>query len=245
MSKTPSPNTVSPMTEKKSDAPKTLTADAVIEFLKTNPKFLEKNPGVMDYLVPPKNGAGKNVRDFMSFMVERLKADKEKVVTTARTLVENARSNMNNQQRIQNVILRVLEARTFEEFIEILTMDMAAMLDTDICVLVVESDGTHIPHVHTSGIRMVPQGTIDKWMGGKDSLLQSNITGIEVIYGGAYSLVQSQALLRVDISMDTPPAILAFGSRDAMMFEDGQGTEQISFLARVVERQFRSWLHLG
>ncbi len=238
----PPASKVSPM----SDTTKDLTAEGVIAFLKSNPKFLAQHPEAADYLVPPRAQAekGKNVRDFMSFMVEKLKADKERVVTTAKTLVENARSNMNNQTRIQNVVLRILEATTFEEFIEILTMDMAAMLDTDICVLVVENDGTNIPHVHTSGIRMVPKGTIDKWMGGKPSLLQSNIAGIEVIYGGAFSLVQSQALLRVDISMNTPPAILAFGSRDPMMFEDGQGTEQISFLARVVERQFRSWLQL-
>lgn len=228
-----------PMTE--IDNP--ITADDVVAFLKANPKFLAQNPGAMDFLIPPKS-TDRKVKDFMSFMVEKLKQDKEKVVTTARTLVENARSNMNNQQRIQNVVLRLLEARTFEEFIEILTMDMATMLDTDICVLVVESDGTVIPHIHTSGIRMVPQGTIDKWMNGRSSLLQSDITGIEVIYGGAYTLVQSQALLRVDISMNTPPAILAFGSRDPMMFEDGQGTEQIAFLARVVERQFRTWLNL-
>lgn len=220
-----------------------LTAADVLEFLKNNPKFLQQNPGAVDYLIPPK-GADRKVKDFMSFMVERLKQDKEKVVSTARELIDNARSNMNNQQRIQNVVLRVLEARTFEEFIEVITMDMAAMLDTDISVLVVESDGNSIPHVHTSGIRLVPPGTIDKWMAGKSSLLQSNIAGIEVIYGGAYTLVQSQALLRVDISMNTPPAILAFGSRDPQMFDDGQATDQISFLARVVERQFRTWLEL-
>lgn len=218
------------------------TAADVLEFLKKNPKFLAQYPQAVDLLHPPKGD--RKVKDFMSFMVERLKQDKEKVVTTARTLVENARSNMNNQQRIQNVVLRLLEARTFEEFIDILTADMATMLDTDICVLVVESDGTDIPHIHTSGIRMVPQGTIDKWMGGKNALLQENISGIEVIYGGAYTLVQSQALLRVDISMNTPPAILAFGSRDPMAFEEGQATEQISFLARVVERQFRTWLNI-
>lgn len=220
-----------------------LSAADVLEFLKNNPKFLQQNPDAVDYLIPPKGGDRK-VKDFMSFMVERLKQDKEKVVSTARELIDNARSNMNNQQRIQNVVLRVLEARTFEEFIEVITMDMAAMLDTDISVLVVESDGNSIPHVHTSGIRLVPPGTIDKWMAGKSSLLQSNIAGIEVIYGGAYTLVQSQALLRVDISMNTPPAILAFGSRDPHMFDDGQATDQISFLARVVERQFRTWLEL-
>lgn len=227
----------------KSDTDTKLTAEEVLTFLKANPKFLTQNPGAMEYLVPPKS-TDRKVKDFMSFMVERLKQDKEKVVTTARTLVENARSNMNNQQRIQNVVLRLLEATTFEEFIHIITMDMSAMLDTDISVLVVEGNDTDIPHIHTTGIRMVPPGTIDKWMGGKNALLQSNIAGIEVIYGGAYTLVQSQALLRVDISMNTPPAILAFGSRDPMAFEEGQATEQIAFLARVVERQFRTWLQL-
>ena len=60
----------------------------------------------------------------------------------------------------------------------------------------------------------------------------------------AATLVRSQILLRVDISMGTPPAILAFGSRDPAMFSDGQATDQILFLARVIERCFRSWLSL-
>ena len=221
-----------------------LSADEVIAFLKDNPKFLQLHPDVMNYLVPPKNGDGKNVRDFQSFMIERLKSDKEKIAENTRELVENARSNMNNQQRIQKVILRLLEARNFEEFIHIITMDMATMLDTDIATLVVESNGHDIPHIHTSGIRVVPPGTIDQWMGDKSVLLQSDISGIEIIYGGAYTLVRSQALLRVDISMNTPPAILAFGSRDAFMFNDGQATDMVSFLARVVERTFRAWLNL-
>lgn len=229
------------MTEPPQD--RKITAEDVLAYLQKNPKFLQQNPNAVDLLVPPKGD--RKVKDFQSFMIERLKQDKEKVVTTARTLVENARSNMNNQVRIQNVILRLLEAATFEEFIQIITMDMSAMLDTDISVLVVESTGDDIPHIHASGVRLVPPGTIDKWMGGRNALLQSNISGIEVIYGGAYTLVQSQALLRVDISMNTPPAILAFGSRDPDMFDENQATDQVSFLARVVERSFRAWLHLS
>ncbi len=222
----------------------TLTAEDVVNYLQSNPKFLQKNPQACDFLIPPKNGSGKNVADFQSFMIERLKDDKEKVLETTQEIVENARSNMNNQQRIHKVVLRLLEARNFDEFIHIITMDLSAMLDTDISVLVVESNGQDIPHIHTSGIRVLPEGTIDNWMDGKDVLLQSSISGIEAIYGGGATLVQSQALLRVDISMDTPPAILAFGSRDPNMFEDGQGIEMITFLARVVERAFRSWLSL-
>lgn len=224
-----------------------LTAEDVLAFLKNNPKFLQNHPEAADLLIPPKRGKGKDgrkVADFQSFMIERLKNDKEQVLETTQEIVENARSNMNNQQRIHAVILRLLEARNFDEFIHIITMDMASMLNTDISVLLVESNGQDIPHVHTNGIRILPEGTIDKWMNGQDTILQSNISGIEAIYGGGATLVQSQALLRVDISMDTPPAILAFGSRDPAMFQDGQGTELVSFLARVVERSFRSWLNL-
>ncbi len=225
-----------------------LSADEVIAYLRDNPKFLQKNPQACDLLIPPKTGnkkdGTKNVADFQSFMIDRLKSDKEKVLETTQVLVENVRSNMNNQQRIQKVVLRLLEARNFDEFIHIITMDLSTMLDTDISVLVVESNGDDIPHITSNGIRVLPPGTIDSWMNGQDVLLQSNIGGLEAIYGGGANLVQSQALLRVDISMDTPPAILAFGSRDPMMFEDGQGTEMVAFLARVVERAFRQWLNL-
>jgi uncharacterized protein YigA (DUF484 family) len=226
---------------------KDLTEEDVLNYLRSTPKFLQKNPQACDYLIPPKTGTGKDgkkIADFQSFMIERLKDDKEKVLETTQAIVENARSNMNNQQRIHAVILRLLEARNFEEFITIMTMDMANMLDTDISVFIVESNGKDIPHIQTSGIRVLPEGTIDNWMGGQSVMLQDNISGIEAIYGGGANLVQSQALLRIDIAMDTPPAILAFGSRDPNMFGDGQATELISFLARVVERAFRNWLSL-
>lgn len=226
------------------DLDETVSAEEVLTFLRNNPKFLQQNPEACEFLIPPKNGDGKNVADFQSFMIQRLKADKEEVISTTNEIVENVRNNMNNQQRIHKAILRLLEARSFDEFIHIITMDLSTMLDTDIAVFVVESNGHDIPHIHTSGIRVVPEGTIDSWMNDQSVLLQSDIGGIEAIYGGGANLVQSQALLRIDISMNTPPAILAFGSRDPKMFIDGQGTDLVSFLARVVERSFRSWLNL-
>lgn len=222
----------------------TITSEDVLAFLKDNPNFLQLHPEACDLLVAPQTAGGKNIADFQSFMIKRLKDDKKSVEDMTAELVQNARNNMNNQQRIHTAILRLLEARSFDEFIQIITMDLSAMLDTDISVLVVESNGHDIPHINTSGIRIIPAGTVDKWMGDENVLLQSDITGIEAIYGGGATLVQSQALLRVDISMDTPPAILAFGSRDPKMFEEGQGIEQVSFLARVVERAFRQWLNL-
>ncbi len=222
-----------------------LNADTVVQWLKKNPDFLKKNPEACDALIPPKQQNGKGIADFQTYMIERLKADKDEAIETAKEIVETARHNMNNQTRIHRAVLRLLECETFEEFIESITSVLTNLLDVDITSLVIESEGDKIPHVTLPGIRIVPMGTLDKWMAGKNILHQSDISGIEPIYGAGAHLVKSQVLVRVDISQKTPPAVLAFGSRDPQMFQSGQGTEQVSFLAGVVERCIRSWLYLS
>lgn len=236
--------TILPMTNTAQTDSMTLSDDDVVAFLKDNPNFLKNNPDLCDLLIPPASQSGEGVADFQSYMIERLKADKEEVIESTRELVENARSNMNNQQRIHKAVLRLLEANNFEDFIQSITMDLSALLGVDIATLVVEAEDGQIPHVQTTGIRALPAGTVNQWMTDKAVLLQDNISGIEAIYGGGATLVQSQILLRVDISMNTPPAIIAFGSRDPNMFGEGQATDQILFLARVIERCFRHWLDL-
>jgi hypothetical protein len=235
------------MTEtlEKSDDPMTITKEDVLAFLKENPKFLDENPDVFEALIPEKKrGRRGQPANFQAYMIDRLKNEREEVIESTREIVENSRANMNNQQRIHTAVLRLLEAQNFEDFIHCITMDLASILDVDIAVLVVEADGDSIPHVQTNGIRIIPEGTTDKWMGEKPVLLQDNISGSEAIYGGGAALVQSQILLRVDISLDTPPAIVAFGSRDKDLFNEGQATDQVLFLARVIERSFRAWLNL-
>ena len=222
----------------------TLSDLDILEYLKQNPEFLKKNPEACDLLVPPAEHNGRKIKDFQSYMIERLKSDKHEALETTKEVVSTVRNNMNNQARIHRAILRLVEANSFENFVQAITLDLSSILDVDITVLLVESNGEDIPHIHTNGVRVVPQGTIDHWLGSKKAMLESNIQGVEPIYGGGATLVQSQALVRVDISMDTPPALLAFGSRDPQLFEDGQATEQINFLARVTERLFRLWLNI-
>lgn len=217
------------------------TKEDVLEFLKNN----QDDTDLLEALIPAKKrGRRGEPADFQAYAIERLRNEKEEAIEISKDIVETSRANMNNQQRIHTAVLRLLEAQNFEDFIHSITMDLASILDVDIAVLVVEADGDDIPHVNTNGIRIIPQGTTDKWMKDKPVLLQDNISGSEAIYGGGATLVQSQILLRVDISLDTPPAILAFGSRDPNMFGEGQATDQILFLARVIERSFRAWLNL-
>ncbi len=222
-----------------------LTKENILQFLQENPNFLQENPDVLDALTPAKSSSNKGkIADFQTYMIERLKADKQEVIEGTRELVENVRSNMNNQQRIHKAVLHLLEASSLPEFIQCITMDLSSMLNVDISALVIESDSSNIPHIDLKGLRILPEGTVKKWMKKKSVMMQDNISGIEAIYGGGATLVHSQILLRINISKDTPPAILAFGSRDPEMFKDGQATDQISFLAHVVERTFRMWLRI-
>ena len=83
----------------------------VMDFLRDNPSFLQQNPGAIDLLAPPREG-GKDVADFRSYMIERLKKDKEEAARTARALVETGRANMNNAQRVHAAVLRLLEVES-------------------------------------------------------------------------------------------------------------------------------------
>ena len=159
-----------------SDTEEIATEESVIAFLRNNPDFLKDNPHVCDMLHPPKNLSGEGVADFQSYMIERLKTDKEEVIESTREIVENARSNMNNQQRIHAAVLRLLEAQRFDDFIHCITMDLASILDIDIAVLVVETNGDNIPHIKQNGIRLVPEDTVELWMGDKNVLLEDNIS---------------------------------------------------------------------
>ena len=65
------------------------------------------------------------------------------------------------------------------------------------------------------------------------------------LFGSAAGLVRSQALLRLDVSEHAPVGLLCIGTRRSDKFHPGQGTELLSFLARVTELTFAAWLDLA
>lgn len=220
-----------------------LTDDDILNWLKANPKFLARNPQATDLLVPPTRvNNDRKIADFQGYMIKRLKDDREDVISNAREIVETSRANMNNQARIHNAVLLLLEATNFQDFIHTMTMDFAALLDVDVVSLVVEIDAAQIPQIDLTGVRVVGPGTVDLLTKRQAITLEAATSGLDELYGGGAGLVKSQALVRLHIGGDTPAALLAFGSRNPQMFQPGMGTEQIGFLGHVIERCFRAWL---
>ncbi len=219
-----------------------MTDEDVIAFLKSNKGFFKANPQVLEHMDLPGDTHGKGVVNFQQALLEKLKADKSTAQKVQRDLIETVRANMSNQSRIHMAILALLEADTFEEFIATITQDFPVLLDVDTVNLVIESTSREIPFVNQAGIRFAHPGTVQKWLGTGDALLQPNINGNEEMFGPGAGLVKSHALLRLEISQNTPAGIMAFGSRDPEAFHPEQSIDQIGFLAQVVERCFRLWL---
>lgn len=234
------------MTEENDTQAASLSAAEIIAWLRANPGFFHDYPEACDHLEPPRahKESGRGVVDFQQIMVRRLRADRDGIIEEAREIVETSRANMSNQARIHRAVIMLLDARDFEDFIHIVTMDLAALLDVDIIALIIEADGEAIPHIGLAGVQVVGPGTIGLLTKGQPVVLESHIRGLAEIYGGGAGLVKSQALLSLHIADGAPAAMLAFGSRNPELFAAGQGTELIGFLGHVIERCFGKWLDL-
>lgn len=221
-----------------------LSSEDVRAYLRNHPDFLIQNPDLIHHLIPPSQDRGRGVVDLQVFMVEKLRADVQRLKSQQRELVGTSRANMHSQNRIHSAVLFLLDARSFEHLIQTITTDLAVLLDLDVACLVVESNGHDTPHVQTSGVRVVEPGLIDQFMGNADVLLNSNIQGDPALYGHAAEWIRSEALIRLHVSSETPEGMLVFGTRDPDAFQPEQGTELIGFLSRVIERVIRGWLEL-
>ncbi|TVQ85260.1 MAG: DUF484 family protein [Micavibrio sp.] len=218
--------------------------DDVLAYLKAHPDFFIRHGDILDHLEIPGAVKTEGVADFQKFMLDKLKKDRDRALSVQKELINVTRSNLDIYDRVQAAVLSALEARSFEEFIEIVTHDFAVIMDVDVVSLVIEANEPGIHNVHLKGVRVVSPGTLEKWLRDGDGLLQGHIRGAEEIFGPAAGLVHSQALIKMQVGIGTPLGIIAFGSRNPDMFHHDQAIDHVGFLAEVVERCIRLWLKI-
>ena len=223
-----------------------VTADQVASYLRSHPEFLIDNPMLLDGLEPPERDQGDGVIDLQHVMVKRLRDEVEGLGGMRDDLLEMSRGNANSQDRIHRAIIALLEATSFEHFIECVTTDMAVILDLDLVTIGVEKAGEAITNPPAPGVYCLEPGQIDALLGPScRMMLRDNVIGETEIYGSGAALVQSDAVIRLSVGEAVPSAVLALGSRREDRFHSAQGTELLSFLARVLEICFRKWLNLA
>jgi len=223
-----------------------ITAKQVASYLREHPDFLLEHPNLLDRLEPPTRDHGDGVVDLQHVMVQRLRNEVEQLGGMRDDLLETSRGNANSQDRIHRAIIALLEASSFEHFIECVTTDLAVILDLDLVTIGVEKSDEDFSNHPAPGVYCLEPGLVDSLLGpGNRMLLRDTLDGEPLIYGAGASLVRSEAMIRLAIGEAVPSAILAMASRSEDRFHSSQGTELLSFLARVLEISFRRWLNLA
>jgi hypothetical protein len=232
-----------PRTAERPPAPRP-TEEQVVAYLKRHPDFLATHPDLIEIMTPPARRNGDRVVDFQSAMIERLQSELGGIRANHDSLVTTTRGNLSSQARIHHAVLDLLNARSFEHFVEAITTDLAVKLDLDCASLCIESDQPNAPRPRT-GVRFLPIGAVDSLLGADVAIkLRPAVAAERRIYGAGATLVKSDALLRLAISPETPTGLIALGAREPGHFQPKQGTELLSFLARVIESTARAWLDL-
>lgn len=222
-----------------------LTAGEVAAFLEQHPEFFAEHPDLLDSLTTPASENGDGVVNLQHFLVERLRQQLVEARQANDSLIAIGRANLTIQARVHRAVLALLSARSFEQLIELVATDLSVILDLDCVALGVEQGIDELPPVRLEGLVQLEPGTVDKLIGrGRTVTLVDRTDGQTALFGAAASLISSQALIRLQVSRKTPPALLALGSRRAKQFHDGQRTELLTFLARALERSIRAWLNL-
>ncbi|MGE0251202.1 MAG: DUF484 family protein [Dongiaceae bacterium] len=225
-----------------------LKPEDVLRFLRSNPNFLIKHPEALALLSPPslheEKGGKNSIVDLHAFMLKRLQSQVSKLKETQNELLTATRDNMGLQQRIHQAVLVMLSARSFEEFVEIVTQELNVHLQVDAIALCIEAPDFEQETGPLFGIQVIEPGLSDEILGARDVVFRPEIVGDPALFGGMAPLIQSDAIVRLQISPMTPPGLLVLGSRQVNAFHGALSAELLLFFAEAIERQITTWLQL-
>ncbi|MGE4280850.1 MAG: DUF484 family protein [Magnetospirillum sp.] len=222
-----------------------LTDKQVAAYLRQHPDFLLRHTELVTTLSPPSRWPGSDgIVDMQSFMIERLKEEVERVKGAAESLIHTSRSNMSTQNRTHEAVLALLSATDMAALAQVVADDLAPVLDVDVAALAFEECPHPLEPLTAPGILRLVPGSVDRIMGGpgSDCALNEQMPGDPAVFGDGAGLVSSSALVRLAPGGQCPPGLLALGSRHGRTFHSGQGTELITFLARVTDTCVRRFV---
>ena len=221
-------------------------ASDVIAYLRQHPDFLDRHPEALRLVRPPARNSGDGVLDFQHFLLERLRRDVVRLEDEQKSLILMSRGNLASQCRVHKAVVAMLRAVSFEHLLQIVTTDLAVLIDVDVVTLGIENEAARMTRLPVHGIHVLRSGTVDALLGSnRDALLSSDIQADPALFGAAAGLVRSQALLRLSISRSGPIGLVCMGARKPNTFHSGLGTELLTFLARTLEIAIAQWLERG
>lgn len=230
-----------------------ISEQQVLAYLREHPDVLKKHPELLSVLTPPARDLGGDaVVDFQSFQLKNLQKNAKNLKNKYDGLVDFCRDNLSVQSQVHEAAIRLTRARNLEQLLEVITIDMVSLFDVDVVRLAVESEAaefyeTYYTEHNYSGIVFVPPGTMEGLMATRKAQLIEDtratpLPGFDDVFADCAQLIQSYALLRLELEHFAHEVVLVFGVRKTGRFHPGQAIDFLSFLARVVSVQLDAHL---
>lgn len=228
----------------KTDPAADLDAKTVERWLEANPGFLAARPDLLAKMDPPDRGGG-GIVDLQRFMVDRQRRELSELKRNWRDLLAVSRANLSTQASIFEATLAAIRAASFEALVESVTERYPEILRCEAVALCVESDGPATGAA--SGVHRLQAGDVDAYLGGTDkrSRFIADLTPDPTLFGPLAGVVQSAALVRIDMGDGAPRALLAIGGREADAFTPDQADDLLAFLGQALGGAFAAWLDFG
>ncbi len=216
-----------------------MQASDVIAYLKAHPNFLEDHPELVALLTPPAYRAGETVLDMQRFMVEKLRSQIDLLQGQFRQMLAYARDNQTALQQVHHACLQLLPCTSRNALLAVIHEQFPQWFRVDVVRLLTEADVLQQGNLDDpEGMMTVPVGTLKPLLGHGDvrlGLLEDVETELASrLCGGSSPMIASYALVDAGESAQGYARALLFATRDAECFEEGQGTDILRFLGKVV-----------
>jgi len=217
--------------------PRELDAQSVREYLRHHPDIVREDAELMTLIA--EREAADGVVDLGSAARDKLLEELRQLKALNEGIVETARANLATQSQIHMAVLALLEADSLAALDRKMSGRLTGALGVDVCRVLIEG---HAPLKSGESLLGAAEGFVGEVLGEKVERLGPVDPDIaHALYGQQGARVKSEAVVRLDFNGHD--GLMALAARDAHLFEAGQGTELLNFLARAIERMIVQWLH--
>lgn len=214
-----------------------LDIEMIREFLMRNPDFVREDAELFARVTESPSTEG--VIDIGNAAREKLVSELRQYKALNEGIVETARANLAIQSQIHAAVLGLLEVDSLAGLDRKISSRLTGALGVDVCRVLIEG---HAPLKSAESILGASEGMVSSVMGERVELLGPvDAERAHEIYGQQGARMRSQAIVRLDFHGHD--GLFALAARDPHLFQFGQGTELLNFLARVTERLIVQWMH--
>ncbi|MBW6396430.1 DUF484 family protein [Roseomonas sp. HJA6] len=206
-----------------------LQAEEVEAYLRANPGFLSERPDIYRVLMPPRRLHGENLADHMAAMLAAERGRARALESEFVAAIEAGRAGAALSLRVRLAVLALMRA---PDVMEAVTQEVPALLGVETCTLAAEPGIGPVPL--PAGMLRLPRGAVARLVGhGRDAVVRTSPTDLEMLHAEAAPLVERDALARVPLPLG-PPALIAVGAREAASLPLRQTVSVLAFLGRAV-----------